>query len=182
MVAAIGFDLAERHRFDQREVAAGGAIVEHRQQLIFIQPRQRDHVDLDRQPCGARRGDPAERGIDIADAGRYGEGGGIERVEADVDAAHTAAASIVACSASRIPLVVSVSSSRPCPTIAPSRFASMSMPRRTSGSPPVRRMANPARDEPCGEFAHFLDASTADLGRMSYPRPCNSGSEDRSGR
>ena len=89
MIAAVALDLAERHRFDQRQVAAGpGAIIEHRDELIFVEPRERDHVDLDRQSGGARRIDPAQRDGKVANAGDMMKGGGVERVETDVDSAH----------------------------------------------------------------------------------------------
>src|SRR3546814_7157056 len=56
MIAAVVRDLAERHRFDEGEVAAGpGAMIEHREQLILVEPGKRDHVDLDRQSRIARR-------------------------------------------------------------------------------------------------------------------------------
>src|SRR3546814_9414976 len=56
MIAAVVRDLAERHRFDEGEVAAGpGAMIEHREQLILVEPGKRDHVDLDRQSRIARQ-------------------------------------------------------------------------------------------------------------------------------
>src|SRR3546814_16422805 len=69
MIAAVVRDLAERHRFDEGEVAAGpGAMIEHREQLILVEPGKRDHVDLDRQSRIARRLDPAQRDGQISDA------------------------------------------------------------------------------------------------------------------
>src|SRR3546814_10220188 len=69
MIAAVVRDLAERQRFDEGEVAAGpGAMIEHREQLILVEPGKRDHVDLDRQSRIARRLDPAQRDGQIADA------------------------------------------------------------------------------------------------------------------
>src|SRR3546814_1432058 len=88
MIAAVVRDLAERQRFDEGEVAAGpGAMIEHREQLILVEPGKRDHVDLDRQSRIARRLDPAQRDGQIADACDMAERRRIERVEADVDAA-----------------------------------------------------------------------------------------------
>src|SRR3546814_15836368 len=73
-----------RHRFDEGEVAAGpGAMIEHREQLILVEPGKRDHVDLDRQSRIARRLDPAQRDGQIADACDMAERRRIERVEAD---------------------------------------------------------------------------------------------------
>src|SRR3546814_19613509 len=82
MIAAVVRDLAERHRFDEGEVAAGpGAMIEHREQLILVEPGKRDHVDLDRQSRIARRLDPAQRDGQIADACDMAERRRIERVE-----------------------------------------------------------------------------------------------------
>ena len=89
MIAAIVRDLAERHRLDEREVAAGlRAIIEHGEQLILVESSKRDHVDLDRQPGRARRLDPAQRDIEVADARDMPERRRIEGVEAHVDTAH----------------------------------------------------------------------------------------------
>src|SRR3546814_9806496 len=69
MVTAIVRDLAERHRFDQCQVAAVRRTpAQHRQQLVLVEPRERDHVDLDREPRPARRLDPAQRNRQVADS------------------------------------------------------------------------------------------------------------------
>src|SRR3546814_6880065 len=75
MVAAVVGDLAQRHRLDQGQVAAPRrAPVEHRQKLVFVEAGERDHVDLDRQPRGARGVDTAQRDGEVADAGDVAKG------------------------------------------------------------------------------------------------------------
>jgi hypothetical protein len=133
--------------------AARAAPVEHRSNLIVVEP-ERDHVDLDREPAAARAASiPRSATLEIADAGDVAEAIGVERVEADIDAAMPAVASIGACSASRMPLVVSVNSSRPPPIIAPSRAS-----RASSIAAPHQRLAagqadaaDAARDEAFGD-------------------------------
>ena len=69
------------------------------------------------------------------------------------------AASASACCASWLPLVVSVSSSRPWPKCRDSRSISHMMFRRTSGSPPVSlQLAHAARDEGARQPVDLLEA------------------------
>ena len=89
MIAALIGDLAQRHGLDEGQIAAlVGAPVEHRQKLVFVEPCQRDHVDLHRQPGGPGCGDAAQRRSEFADARNVAKGVGVERVETDVDAAN----------------------------------------------------------------------------------------------
>src|SRR3546814_7192778 len=62
MIAAVVRDLAEWNRLDQGAVAAGtGTIIEHREQLILVEPGARVHLDLDGQSRIARRPEPVPR-------------------------------------------------------------------------------------------------------------------------
>jgi len=88
MPGPVFLHFAERHRFDQCQViATASAPTEHRRDLILVQPTQRDHVDLDRQPRSRRRLDPAEDLPEIAATRDVAETIRIAAVEADVDPA-----------------------------------------------------------------------------------------------
>ena len=75
-------------------------------------------------------------------------------------------ASPTACLASCVPFVVSVSSSSPCPSRAPSRSNSVITPRRTNGSPPViRSLRTPWRMKAAHSVSSSSRLSTSALGR-----------------
>ena len=59
--AAILADLAHRHGLDQGQIVAlRCAPMEHRRDLVLVQPLERDHVELDRETRRRRRIDPGE--------------------------------------------------------------------------------------------------------------------------
>ncbi|KAK0360660.1 hypothetical protein LTR94_026427, partial [Friedmanniomyces endolithicus] len=87
-IGAILIDRAQRHRLDQGQVVPlRDAPVEHRGNVVLVQALQRNHVDLHSQPCVARGGDTVQHLRDIAVAGDEAEAIGVERIDADVQAA-----------------------------------------------------------------------------------------------
>ena len=78
--------LAERHRLDQREVVTRAPTpAKHWSDFVFIEAAERDHVDLDPQPCIASRLNPAQHVCKVAAPGDVAETVGIAAIEADVD-------------------------------------------------------------------------------------------------
>ena len=85
-ISTVLVDLAQGHRLDQRQVEAVlAAPGEHRRHLVAVQPLQRDHVDLDREPRVAGGEDAGEHRRQIADPGDEAEPIGIAAVQAYVD-------------------------------------------------------------------------------------------------
>ena len=128
-------------------------------EFVLVDAFERDRVDLDLQACGKRRVDAGQHLVQRAPARDGAEFLGVERIERDIDAPHAGRLDLarhIWRAASRW-WSASARRDRPVRRCRDSELTRVMMPRRTSGSPPVRRSlrtprATKARAQPVELF------------------------------